>query len=295
MSIDLSTLPPPDVIEPLNFETIYATMKADAITAAPELADVLALESEPATKLLAVAAYRELLMRARVNDAARSVMLAFSRGSTLDHLVSLFDVERADGEKDERLVKRQQLSLESYSSAGPTLGYLYYALTASPSVRDAFVDSPEPGTVRIVVLAEPSDESPEGVPAPTLLDSVLSAANADDVRPLCDTVIAVPAQVLTYELVASLDLAPGVGASVVVDAAGKAALDHAEEQFMIGMDITVSGFKKALRRTGVLRVNIVSPIMPADDGGDEDVLISVSNRQAARCVGITVMVNGAAT
>lgn len=294
MSIDLSTLPPPDVIEPLNFETIYATMKADAIAAAPELADVLALESEPATKLLAVAAYRELLMRARVNDAARSVMLAFSRNSTLDHLVSLFGVERADGEKDERLVKRQQLSLESYSSAGPTLGYLYYALSASPSVRDAFVDSPDPGTVRIVVLAEPSEDSPGGAPAPALLDRVLSAANADDVRPLCDTVIAVPAQVLTYELVASLDLAPGVGASVVLEAAKAAALEHAEEQFMIGLDITVSGFKKALRRTGVLRVNIVSPVMPSDETSDEDVLISVSNRQAARCVGMTVMIDGEA-
>ncbi|CAM5289672.1 baseplate assembly protein [Eoetvoesiella caeni] len=286
MSIDLSTLPPPDVIEPLNFETIYATMKADAIAVAPELADVLALESDPATKLLAVAAYRELLMRARVNDAARSVMLAFSRGPTLEHLVALFGVERANGEQDERLLKRQQLSLESYSTAGPTLGYLYYALTASPLVRDAFVYSPAPGAVSIVVLAEPSDESPNGVPAQPLLDSVKSAANADDVRPLCDTVITEPAQVLIYELVAQLELAPGVGESVVIEVARKAVTEHVQAQFMIGLDITVSGLKKALRAAGVLRVNIISPAAPV--GGDEDVLIAVAQNQAAMCAGITV-------
>ncbi|NYT62354.1 baseplate J/gp47 family protein [Alcaligenaceae bacterium] len=294
MSINLSTLPPPDVVEPLNFEVIFATMKADAITIAPELADALALESEPVTKVLAVVAYRELLLRARINEAARSVMLAFSRGSTLEHLTALFGVERADGEKDDRLIKRQQLSLESYSSAGPTLGYLYYAMTASSAVRDAFVDSPAPGTVRIVVLAEPSEENPDGTPAQALLDSVLSAASADDVRPICDTVMAVPAQVLAYELVALLELASGVGASVAIEAAAKAAREHAEEQFMIGMDITVSGFKKALRSTGVLRVNIVSPVAPENEIADEDVLISVANHQAARCVGITVTSKGGA-
>ncbi|MGE4339441.1 MAG: baseplate J/gp47 family protein [Pigmentiphaga sp.] len=286
MSIDLSALPPPDVVEPLNFETIFATMKADAIAIAPELADVLVLESEPATKILAVAAYRELLLRARVNDAARSVMLAFSRGTTLEHLVALFGVERANGEQDDRLVKRQQLSLESFSTAGPTLGYLYYALTASPAVRDAFVYSPEPGTVSIVVLAEPSDESPNGVPAQPLLDSVKAAANADDIRPLCDTVITEPAQVLLYELIAQLELAPGVGESVVIEAALKAVTEHVQAQFMIGLDITVSGLKKALRAAGVLRVNIISPAAP--EGSDEDVLIAVAQNQAARCIGITV-------
>lgn len=286
MSIDLSALPPPDVVEPLNFETIFATMKADAIAVAPELADALALESEPATKVLAVVAYRELLLRARVNDAARSVMLAFARSSNLDHLVALFGVGRAAGEKDDRLLKRQQLSLESYSTAGPTLGYLYHALTATPAVRDAFVYSPTPGTVSIVVLAEPSDENPGGVPSQPLLDSVKSSANADDVRPLCDTVIAEPAQVLNYELVAQLELAPGVGASVALKAAQAAAVEHVQAQFMIGLDITVSGLKKALRATGVQRVSIVSPAPPADAA--DDILIAVTNRQAAMCTGITV-------
>ncbi|PJN94872.1 baseplate assembly protein, partial [Amaricoccus sp. HAR-UPW-R2A-40] len=93
-AIDLSRLPPPDVVERLDFETILGAMKADLIARAPDLAPALALESEPAVKILEVAAYRELLLRARINDAARAVMIATATGADLDHLAALFGVAR---------------------------------------------------------------------------------------------------------------------------------------------------------------------------------------------------------
>jgi phage-related baseplate assembly protein len=49
--IDLSRLPAPAVIEPLDFEQILSALKADLISRDPELADTLSLESEPLTKL----------------------------------------------------------------------------------------------------------------------------------------------------------------------------------------------------------------------------------------------------
>jgi hypothetical protein len=61
----VSLLPVPDVVETLDYEVILAAMKADLAARAPELAAVLALESEPVVKLLEVCAYRELLLRAR--------------------------------------------------------------------------------------------------------------------------------------------------------------------------------------------------------------------------------------
>jgi phage-related baseplate assembly protein len=38
--------------------------------------------------------YRELLLRQRVNEAARAVMVAYSVGSDLDQLAANFNVER---------------------------------------------------------------------------------------------------------------------------------------------------------------------------------------------------------
>ena len=46
-AIPLEELPPPDVVEALDYEAILQEMKDWLIGEAPELADVLALESEP--------------------------------------------------------------------------------------------------------------------------------------------------------------------------------------------------------------------------------------------------------
>ena len=64
--IDLSRLPAPDVVEPLDYESILAERKAALIALYPEaeqadIAALLELESEPLTKLCEENAYRCLL------------------------------------------------------------------------------------------------------------------------------------------------------------------------------------------------------------------------------------------
>src|SRR5690606_1403888 len=77
-TLDLSLLPAPDVVEALDFETIFAAMLADLQARDPTF-DAL-VESDPAYKVLQVSSFRELLLRQRVNDAARERMLAFASG-----------------------------------------------------------------------------------------------------------------------------------------------------------------------------------------------------------------------
>ena len=282
MSIDLTKLPAPAVVESLNFETILATIKADVIANYPDAAATLQLESEPITKLIEVFAYRELMLRARINDAARSVMLAYAASTDLDHLAALVGVSRLDGETDERLRYRTQLSLEGFSTAGPVLSYVFHALSASNQVKDVYVHSPIPGDVRVVVLATPSTENPGGVPASDLLTAVGAALNADDIRPLCDTVSILPATVSTYTVAATLTCTPGPDTAVVLAAAVSAIESYTTEQFRLGYDITVSGIHAALHQPGVMRVDLTSP--PAS--------IVIASDQAARCVSIDVSIAG---
>ena len=93
MIIDLSQLPEPEVIENLDFETIYQELLGDfrEAMAGEWTAEV---ESDPVLKLLQLAAYRELLLRARINDAARAVMLAYASGADLDQIGAGFNVQR---------------------------------------------------------------------------------------------------------------------------------------------------------------------------------------------------------
>lgn len=63
--IDLSRLPSPDVVEALDFETLYAERKAEFIALwppeqQPAIAAALALESEPMAKAVKSSTYREL-------------------------------------------------------------------------------------------------------------------------------------------------------------------------------------------------------------------------------------------
>ena len=84
-AVDLSRLPAPSVVEALNYETIYAAMLEQLQLFVPDFDATV--ESDPAVKILQVAAYRELLLRQRVNDAARQVMVAFATGANLKALL----------------------------------------------------------------------------------------------------------------------------------------------------------------------------------------------------------------
>ncbi|EDY85459.1 baseplate J-like protein [gamma proteobacterium HTCC5015] len=156
-TIDLSKLPAPDVVEPLDYETLFAQRKAELLTIMPELADTLALESEPLTIQLQVSAYRELNLRQRINQAAKSVMLAYAVDADLENLGALLGVPRltlveADPsanppieavlESNTAYRERIQLSLDGLSTAGPEQGYVYHARSADPRVKDAKVDAP---------------------------------------------------------------------------------------------------------------------------------------------------------
>ena len=90
--VDLSQLAPPNVVEALDFESIFASMLADL--RARDSAFTALVESDPAYKILEVAAYRELLIRQRVNDAAKAVMVAYAAGADLDQIAANYDVAR---------------------------------------------------------------------------------------------------------------------------------------------------------------------------------------------------------
>lgn len=281
--IDLSQLPAPNVIETLDFEQILAARKARLVSLYPAeqqaaVAAELELESDPRTKLLQENAYEELVLRQRINDAARAVMLAYAMGGDLDNLAALLETERLPGESDARLRARAQLAPEGTTGAGPRLAYRYHALGASVAVRDVYIDSPVPGTVRVTLLAEPSAQHPSGVPAQGLLDAVATALNADDVRPICDEVVVVPASVVLYGVEARLTTLPGPDREVVRAAALAACQRYVEEQFRLGYDVTVSGLHAALHQPGVMRVDLLQPATP----------LAIGPQQAALCTGIAV-------
>lgn len=294
-AVDLSKLPYPAVIEALSFEQLVAERKTALIAlvaaedpvAADALAQVLQLESELLVKLIEVEAYRELMTRQRVNDAARAMTMAYARGSDLDHLVALLGVERLeitpaseDGlapavmESDEALRRRALLAPEAYSVAGPEGAYIFHALAADGDVLDASATSPDPGTVVVTVLSGLG----AGVPSTELLNAVTARVSAENVRPLTDHVIVQPAQIVDYEVVANVTTFAGPDSAVVLAEAERRAAAYRDACFRLGRDATRSGYIAALSPEGVQDVELVSPAAN----------VVVSRTQAARCTGISL-------
>ena len=284
--IDLSTLPAPAVVDVLSFETILAEMVADLKTRDPAFTALV--ESDPAYKILEVAAYRETLLRARVNDAAKSVMLAYAVGSDLDQIASLFGVTRktlvpanpnafppvaAVMEADADLRFRVQIALEGLSTAGPVGAYIFHALKLT-SVKDVAVESPTPGNVLVSILSVYNN----GVPTTAELAAVTAELNADDVRPLTDNVTVQAAGIVTYAITATIYVNDGPDASVVLANCQAAAQAYATTRFKIGADVNLSGIYAALHQAGVEKVVLTSP----------SANLNITSTQAGRCTAITL-------
>ncbi len=290
-AINLALTPAPKVIEPLDFEAIFSEMLTALIALKPEYATFL--ESDPAIKLLEVTAYRELVLRQRINDAARAVMLPYALDEDLDVLATLFGVSRllitpedltavppvaAVYEGNEELRYRVQLSLEGLSTAGPEGAYIYHALSASGQVLDASAISPTPGEVRVTVLSRMGN----GEPSAELLATVNARLSDESVRPLTDYVQVQAASIVNYAITATLYFYAGPDRAVIMANAQAAIEAYAAGQHRIGLDVTLSGIYAALHQPGVQRVQLASPAAN----------IVISRQQASYCTAITLTDGG---
>jgi phage-related baseplate assembly protein len=290
--VDLSELPAPNVLEPLDFEDTYS----EALTVFRGHMGqnwTASLESDPVTKLLEVGSYIKLGNRARVNDAAKAQLLAYATGTDLDHLAANVNLKRlviqaadplavppveAVMESHDALRERVQLAYEGLTTAGPRNSYILHARNASALVADATAESPEPACVDVTVLGLEGD----GTAGPELLALVAAAVNDDDVRPVGDRVTVRGAEILRYRVDAVLHMK---GAGPENDAALTEATRRLEAWInprrRLGVEVARSGVDAQLHVAGVGRVEL-------KDWQD----LKPTRTQAAYCTGYTVVLGG---
>ncbi len=284
--VDLSRLPPPTVIEALDFETIYAQALAQFQTYFPTFDATV--ESDPVVKILQLFAYRELVLRQRVNDAARAVMPAYAVGADLDALAALLGLERfvldpGDPENeirptleaDDDLRRRMVLAPEGLSVAGPEGSYIFHALSADGDVLDASAVSPTPGDVLVTVLSRTGD----GTPAPEVLAAVENRLTDKSIRPLTDNVTVQGADVVDFSITATMTFLSGPDRSLVLAEAQARLNSHLAATLRLGRDVTRAGIIAALHPEGVQNIALASPA--AD--------IVLSRQQAGHCTSITLI------
>ncbi|SRR5579883_495565 len=285
-AVDLSQLPAPNVVQPLDFEAILAARIADLSTrfaADPSTAGIVPLlqyEVDPSVKIQETGAYRELVHYNRVNDAARAVLVASAQGSDLDNLGALFGVVRLNGETDDRYRTRITLAPNAYSNAGPLGGLIYECMTASSNVLDVkIVKTPYTGQLAVYILSS----EPGGVPSAATLLAVSQRLFQDDVKLMTDEISVNPATIVPYAVVATLTVPVGPDPALIQAAAVAAVQGYINGAYKLGGLVQAQVLWRTLFVANVAGVSLSAPA--AD--------IVTDNTQAPFCsnIAISVIVN----
>ncbi|MFZ6772307.1 baseplate assembly protein [Undibacterium sp. SXout7W] len=254
--IDLTRLPPPAIVEVLDFESLVTAHKQDLLQRHPAAANVLALPSEPLVKQIEAFAYREMLLRGRINDAARANLLAFATGSDLDHKGAFYGLARMAGEADERYRSRIQLRIAALAGNGTPEQYRLLAMSANQNVRDANVTNATPGIVNVVLwLLNPA------LAADTVA-AVLTALNAPNARPLGVAVSVAVARPVTLNVTAILWREASAPADIVTQIHARFTAAIASYA-SLGRSVPLSWVTAQLQQPGIARVEFPIAGQPA--------------------------------
>jgi len=251
MTIDLNQLPPPKVVEELSFESLVTEHKQALLDRQPSVANVINLESEPLVKQLQVFAYREMLIRQRINQAARSNLLAYAQDTDLDHKGAFYDLARLSNENDDRYRQRIQYRIAALAGNGTPEQYRLIAMTASQNVRDSNVYLISPGVVGLVLWCVDANL------AVSTQEAVVAALSVPNAKPIGIQVVVRVAVQKTIDITATLyrdEVAP----SNIVQYARNALVDSLREYAKLGRNISKSWITGVLQQPGINRVAFAS-------------------------------------
>ncbi len=163
----------------------------------------------------------------------------------------------AEQEKDKEYYERMRESMESFSTAGPANSYIYHAKSVTAAVADVAATTPEPGVVDVRVLLQNGEQ-----PTEALLQEIYEKLNADDVRPLTDTVIVSAPEEDLFEIDVTFWLERNTQASSnIIEKKVRAAVEEyiLWQTEKMGRDINPSYLIQKMMEAGVKRVEVHKP------------------------------------
>ena len=254
--IDIRKLPKPKIIEELSFSQIREELLGKFKESFP---GYNLIESDPAVKLLEVAAYREVLLRERINEAVRQTMPAYAEGSNLDNIAVRFRTGRWINEKDETFLDRTLGADDLPATAGSKAGYIAHArLAVSPEILldvDAVAGGIGTGKVFVYCLFKKEEKASVREKA---IASIKIAINK--VRPITDFVEVLEAKTKEFSFKAALEVPFGADPLSVQKQALSSIRSLFYEACKIGHSIPFSRIYAALHeKNDVLRATIIHP------------------------------------
>lgn len=179
-----------------------------------------------------------------------------------------------EAESDDQLRKRIKLA-KANTTAGSVDSYILLTLSSHPSIIDAKITNPIPGTVKIYPLVSGGIETPDPV-----LEAVLATCNAETARPLTDTVLVETPTAIEYTLSIGLVLYTNADEVATQAASFKAVDDYTIlARGKLGLDVV---------KTKIIALAQVDGVYSVDPGAFADLIVSDTNFSV--CTSIEVLV-----
>jgi len=276
-NLDLTGVPVPDFVETVSYEQIRAAAIAKLVELHPSY---IVLESDPAIKVIEAFCYREMLLRQRINDAARGNIITLAKGHDLEAIGAFSNISPLPDEDEVRFRARVQQGFTRLAAAGPRGAYRAYVMGLSTDIVDVGIHSPASGEVVVTLLAfeETQEASPQEIAIGTalfeqpqsgyhilcrsgsdIIAKTRDLLNEDDIRPLTDQVSVRPANILGFDIAAKLVIYPGPDVNLVLTQAKERLYSYLKSLRKVGYDATRSGIIAALNAGGVQNVILTSP------------------------------------
>lgn len=313
--IDLSLLPPPEVLESLDYEQLLEQRKQIFNGLQPAVLDekgqpvkvtaelvktesetywkipadpnrglyYLNLESDPVMRLLQADVYRELIFRQRINHIAPQTMIAYATGNNLDHLGANYGLKRlvvqvAKDNQPEVLETDEAFRkrLLLVAEGHAKGGSLGWYLFNTLSASGLIKDAHVTSPEPCHITVTIMSHENNGVANAGLLKTVNDYLHSRFVRVLGDVITVRSVEPVLYTLKATIETYTGPSTETVFKTIRAAWAKYQAQSERIGHALTRSGVDAALHQAGVYRATIQSPELP----------ITIGTHQAPVCIGL---------
>lgn len=246
--------------------------------------DVEGLEFDPIKIVEEADTYFELLLRDRVNAAAKSVTLAYATDGDLDVIASRYPggVPRLEGEDDDRYRRRIWLSPAILGPHGMEESYVFWALTADKTLRDATATTIE-GTGHVYVTL--MNAGPDPRPTSVQISNVRNYISDHGRKALTDILSVLAPRVIEVKFVIEVWLYSGPDANVTLTALRQSLEALVDRTAWLGVPLTRMAIAQACGN--VIQVQNVNIVEPAAD-------IAVDLRSVVRVTDINLELKGRA-
>jgi phage-related baseplate assembly protein len=243
-----------------NYEDLLKEAKSQLIKKIQQTCDASfseLLETDPMTKFLEVAVYREFLVWQQVDEAIKASLLGTALGENLGYLASLvLDEDRKSliekAQKTPDAVRNMVLNTwkEPFHTTGTEAAYTYYAKQADSRIVDVkAIGELGSSTVNVIVLGKDENAS-----IGAILPKVEQFLLQDDIHRIGDKIVSKRASLLYYRIQAKLKVNSGVSHSQLEAVIRNKVREYANRQYRIGATISLSKLYGAFYQDGVKQV-----------------------------------------